>query len=90
MLKKLTVALAILFAFGSPSFAGGQHWHGGQGGWHSNNFGAHNGGGGHWGSNGIWIPLAIGGAMLGGAATCMRWSDEYQGYVNVCQGGFED
>ena len=38
--------------------AGGFH----SGGWHGGGYG------GYWGSNGAWIPLAAGAAILGGAA----------------------
>ncbi len=47
--------------------AGGFH----SGGWHGGGYGRYGrygGYGGYWGSNGAWIPLAAGAAILGGAA----------------------
>ena len=70
------VAPALAHGFGGGGFHGGG-WHGG--GWH--------GGRGFW-RNGVWVPVAIGGVALGGSAVCMRWSDEFQQYVNVCGQGY--
>jgi hypothetical protein len=50
--------------------AGGFHsggWHGGGYGRYGR-YGGYGGYGGYWGSNGAWIPLAAGAAILGGAA----------------------
>ena len=54
-------------ARGFNGHAGGFH----SGGWHGGGYGRYGrygGYGGYWGSNGAWIPLAAGAAILGGAA----------------------
>jgi hypothetical protein len=77
-MKNLTFVSALLLALASPVAPALAHGFGG-GGWH--------GGRGFW-RNGVWVPVAIGGVALGGAAVCMRWSDEFQQYVNVCGQGY--
>lgn len=82
-MKKLLLALVIaVVPTMGPTMAMAQHrgaghvgsgWHGGGGGWHQ--------GGGHW-RNGVWIPFAIGGAIVGGAVAtgCWRWVVDEWGY----------
>lgn len=102
MKRKITALVLGSLALASPAYA--QHW-GGHGGWHGGGWhgggwhggGWHGGGwhrgGGYWGSNGAWIPFAVGAGILGlGAAAAAPYYyntySGYGGYRGACPYGY--